>query len=64
MSLVWGVSAYLHTNQISTDATFKDIENRLKVDNHVNVGDIIINTASMPLKVKGKTNRLKIYLVE
>jgi pyruvate kinase len=64
MSLVWGVRAYLYTNQISTDATFKDIENRLKADNHVNAGDIIINTASMPLKAKGKTNMLKIHLVE
>jgi pyruvate kinase len=36
----------------------------LKADNHVNAGDIIINTASMPLKVKGKTNMLKIHLVE
>jgi pyruvate kinase len=64
MSLVWGVRAYLYTNQISTDATFKDIQNRLKADNHVNAGDIIINTASMPLKAKGKTNMLKIHLVE
>jgi pyruvate kinase len=64
MSLVWGVRAYLYTNQISTDATFMDIEKRLKADNHVNAGDIIINTASMPLKVKGKTNMLKIHLVE
>lgn len=64
MSLVWGVRAYLYTNQISTDATFMDIEKRLKADNHVNTGDIIINTASMPLKVKGKTNMLKIHLVE
>jgi pyruvate kinase len=62
--LVWGVRAYLYTNQISTDATFMDIEKRLKADNHVSAGDIIINTASMPLKVKGKTNMLKIHLVE
>jgi len=64
MSLVWGVRAYLYTNQISTDATFTDIEQRLKADNHVNTGDIIINTASMPLKVKGRTNMLKIHMVE
>lgn len=64
MSLVWGVRAYLYTNQVSTDATFADIENTLKKDDHVNIGDIIINTASMPLKRNGKTNMLKIHVVE
>jgi pyruvate kinase len=64
MSLVWGVRSYFYTNQVSTDATFTDIEQRLKADNHVNPGDIIINTASMPLNAKGKTNMLKIHLVE
>jgi pyruvate kinase len=64
MSLVWGVRAYYYENQISTDATFEDIENTLKRDDHVNPGDIIINTASMPLKAKGKTNMLKIHIVD
>jgi pyruvate kinase len=64
MSLVWGVRAYLYSSQVSTDATFMDIENTLKEDRHVIPGDIIINTASMPLKEKGKTNMLKIHLVE
>ncbi|SDD10800.1 pyruvate kinase [Algoriphagus faecimaris] len=64
MSLVWGVRAYHYQNQVSTDATFEDIEDKLKEDGHVNTGDIIINTASMPLKAKGKTNMLKIHLVD
>jgi len=49
---------------VSTDATFEDIENTLKNDKHVLSGDIIINTASMPLKEKGRTNMLKIHVVE
>lgn len=64
MSLVWGVRAYYYENQVSTDATFEDIENTLKNDEHVNYGDIIINTASMPLKEKGRTNMLKIHIVK
>ncbi|MEB2776226.1 pyruvate kinase [Algoriphagus sp. D3-2-R+10] len=64
MSLVWGVRAYFYENQVSTDATFIDIENTLKNDDHVNTGDIIINTGSMPLKAKGKTNMLKVHIVE
>jgi pyruvate kinase len=64
MSLVWGIRTYYYESQVSTDATFTDIENTLQKDGHVKVGDIIINTASMPLKEKGKTNMLKIHLVE
>jgi pyruvate kinase len=63
MSLVWGVRAYLYSNQVSTDATFEDIENTLKKDGHVSSGDVIINTASMPLAVKGRTNMLKLHVV-
>lgn len=64
MSLVWGVRAYFYENQVSTDATFVDIEKTLQSDGHVSSGDLIINTASMPLKAKGKTNMLKIHMVE
>lgn len=64
MSLVWGVRAYFYENQVSTDATFIDIENTLKNDDHVHTGDIIINTGSMPLKARGKTNMLKVHIVE
>jgi len=64
LSLVWGVRAYYYESNVSTDATFKDIESQLKADGHVNVGDVIVNTASMPLKKKGKTNMLKVHVVE
>lgn len=64
MSLVWGVRAYFYENQVSTDATFSDIENTLKSDDHVHTGDIIVNTGSMPLKSNGKTNMLKVHIVE
>ncbi|REG81907.1 pyruvate kinase [Algoriphagus antarcticus] len=64
MSLVWGVRAYFYENLVSTDATFADIENTLKQDDHVHAGDIIVNTGSMPLKSKGKTNMLKVHIVE
>jgi len=64
MSLVWGVRAYFYENQVSTDATFTDIENTLKNDDHVGKGDIIVNTGSMPLKSNGRTNMLKVHIVE
>lgn len=64
LSLVWGVRAYYYDKQTSTDGTFQDIQDKLKRDSHVTEGDIIINTASMPLKAKGKTNMMKIHVVE
>jgi pyruvate kinase len=64
MSLVWGVKSYYYESNTSTDATFMDIQDQLKKDGFVKKGNIIINTASMPLKAKGKTNMLKIHIVE
>ncbi len=64
MSLVWGIRAYFYENQVSTDATFNDIEKTLKIDDHVVSGDIIVNTGSMPLKSNGRTNMLKVHIVE
>jgi pyruvate kinase len=64
MSLVWGVRSYYYESNVSTDATFMDIQDQLKKEGFVKKGNIIINTASMPLKSKGKTNMLKIHQVE
>ena len=66
LSLVWGVRAYFYdgVGQSSTDGTFSDIQDQLKQDGFVKEGDIIINTASMPLKARGKTNMLKLHVVE
>ncbi|AWW31727.1 pyruvate kinase [Echinicola strongylocentroti] len=65
LSLVWGVTAYFFEGkQVSTDETITFIQDTLKERGHLKVGDIMINTASMPLKDKGKTNMLKIHMVE
>jgi pyruvate kinase len=64
LSLVWGVRTFYYESNTSTDATFMDIQDLLKEKGHVKQGEIIINTASMPLKGKGKTNMLKIHVVE
>src|SRR5690554_3282823 len=64
LSLVWGVRAYYYEKASSTDETFMDIQNKLKEDRFVKEGDLIINTASMPLKANGRTNMLKIHMVE
>ncbi len=63
LSLVWGVRAYYYEGQDSTDGVFADIESILKRDGHVHEGDVIVNTGSMPLSQKGKTNMLKVHVV-
>lgn len=63
LSLVWGVRAYYYEGQDSTDGVFADIESILKRDGHVIEGDVIVNTGSMPLSQKGKTNMLKVHVV-
>jgi pyruvate kinase len=63
MSLVWGVRAYHYEGHASTDGVFADIEAILKRDGHVQQGEVIVNTGSMPLSQKGKTNMLKVHVV-
>ena len=64
MSLIWGVRGIYYDSMKSTDQTFMDIENILKKRKHLEKGDIFINTASMPIKDKYRTNMLKIKVVE
>ncbi|MBK6264658.1 pyruvate kinase [Marivirga sp. S37H4] len=64
LNLVWGVRGFYYNKYESTDKTFSDIESRLKKDNHVQKGDVIILTASMPIKEKHRTNMLKVKVVD
>lgn len=64
LSLVWGVSCYLYTKFTTTDETIEDINNILKEEGEVKTGDIVINTGSMPLHKRFRTNMLKITVVE
>ncbi len=64
LSLVWGVETYYYDKMISTDHTISDIQNFLKTNGLVSKGDLIINTASMPIGEKGNTNMLKLSYIE
>lgn len=64
MSLIWGVRGYYYTGMVSTDSTISDIENILKEKGHIKSGELFISTASMPIKMKLRTNMLKINVVE
>lgn len=64
LGLVWGVRGFYYDKFVSTDDTFADIEGILKQNGCLQKGDILINTASMPIKEKHRTNMLKISVVE
>ena len=64
LTLVWGVQAFYYDKFGSTDGTISDVLHILKAQGHLKTGDIAINTASMPIHEKQRTNALKISVVE
>lgn len=64
LNLVWGVRCFHYDKFSSTDETIEDLVNDLKNRNLLKEGDIVVNTGSMPLHKRFKTNMLKITVVE
>jgi pyruvate kinase len=64
VNLIWGVRGFYYDRFSSTDETIKDVMDLLKEEGHIEVDDIVINTASMPIHKKTRTNALKISVVE
>jgi pyruvate kinase len=64
LSLVWGVRSFYYDKLESTDQTISDVNEILKSENLIEVGDVIINTAAVPIYKQGKTNMLKVSVVE
>lgn len=64
INLVWGVKGFKYSRYVSTDETFSDVISILKESGHLENGDIVINTASMPIQEQGRTNTLKISVVD
>ena len=64
VSLLWGVRGFYYDKWESTDNTIIEVNEFLKSKKLVKQGDIIINTAAIPIDAKGKTNMLKITLID
>lgn len=64
LNLFWGVRAFLYSKFVGTDETINDVIEILKVNKHLKKGDIVVNTASMPLTKQGKTNTVKVSVVK
>ncbi|WP_259065673.1 pyruvate kinase [Mucilaginibacter sp. X4EP1] len=64
LSLLWGVKTFYYDHLESTDQTISDVNNILKAENLIQAGDVVINTASVPISKQGKTNMLKVTVIE
>lgn len=64
LNLVWGVKCYFYNKMTSTDETIEDLIEILKKYDRVKSGDLVVNTGSMPLHKKLRTNMLKVTEVE
>jgi len=61
---LWGVKTFYYDKLESTDQTISDVNAILKEANLVQGGDVVINTASVPISKKAKTNMLKVTVIE
>ncbi len=63
LSLVWNVRAYYYNRKTNTDDTVKDVIAILKNEKLLEKGDVVVNTAAMPVNENRKTNTMKISRV-
>jgi pyruvate kinase len=64
LSLLWGVQGFFYDKFESTDETIQDVNDLLKKLKLVKKGDVIINTAAIPMERKGKTNMVKVTVID
>lgn len=64
LNLVWGVKAFYYDKFSSTDETIDDLCEILRAKKLLKSGNVVINTASMPLHKRFRTNTLKITILE
>jgi len=64
LNLVWGVRCYYYDRFTTTDETIIDVNDILKRAGRIEKGDIVINTGSMPLHRRHRTNMMKVTEVE
>ena len=64
LSLVWGVRCFYYDRFTTTDETINDVTEMVKNEGLIQTGDIVINTGSMPLHRRFRTNMLKVTVIE
>ncbi|SDL63735.1 pyruvate kinase [Kriegella aquimaris] len=64
LSLLWGVKAFFYDKYVSTDETIEDVNGIACKKGYLEVGDMLISLAAMPIKDKGMVNTLRVTEIE
>lgn len=64
LNLVWGVQCFYYDKFSTTDESIKDVNKFLKEIGLLKPGDTVVNTGSMPLHKRYRTNMLKVSEIE
>lgn len=60
LSLLWGVQAFYYDKFVSTDETIEDVNAMACKEGFLEVGDMLVSLAAMPIQDKGMVNTLRI----
>lgn len=60
LSLLWGVEAFYYDRYVSTDETIEDVNKIACQKGFLEVGDMMISLAAMPIQEKGMVNTLRV----
>ncbi|AKA34881.1 MAG: pyruvate kinase [Muricauda sp.] len=64
LNLLWGVKAFYYDKFVSTDETIEDVNAIACKKGFLEVGDMLISLAAMPIKAKGMVNTLRVTEIE
>ncbi|MEH6682762.1 MAG: pyruvate kinase [Sediminicola sp.] len=64
LNLLWGVKAFYYDRYVSTDETMEDVNKLAAEKGFLQVGDMIVSLAAMPIKDKGMVNTLRVTEIE
>jgi pyruvate kinase len=64
LNLLWGVKAFYYDRYVSTDETIEDVNKIACKKGFLDVGDMLISLAAMPIKDKGMVNTLRVTEIE
>lgn len=64
LNLLWGVKAFYYDRFVTTDETIDDVNQIACKKGYLEVGDMLISLAAMPIKDKGMVNTLRVTEIE
>jgi pyruvate kinase len=60
LNLLWGVRAFYYDRFVSTDETIEDVNMIACKQGYLDVGDMLVSLAAMPIQDKGMVNTLRV----